>query len=114
MNSRAVVNTQDVTDEYKAFLAHTAKRIKELRRERGWTLRDMVVVHGYHDSNWRRMEREGVGSVQSLLRIAKAFGVPLSTITTGDITQDMTMQPNDPILHTTHCKQLTSATHRSV
>lgn len=84
MNNGAVVNTQDVTDEYKAFLAHTDKRIKELRRKRGLTLRDMVVVHGYHDSNWRRMEREGVGSVQSLLRIAKAFGVPLTTITIGD------------------------------
>jgi transcriptional regulator with XRE-family HTH domain len=76
-------DTQDVGEEYKAFLAHTAKRIKELRRERGLTLRDMVVVHGYHDSNWRRMEREGVGSVQGLLRIAKAFEVPLTTLTAG-------------------------------
>ncbi len=89
MITKAVVNTQDVTEEYKAFLAHTAKRIKELRRQRGLTLRDMVVVHGYHHSNWRRMEREGVGSVQSLLRIAKAFGVPLTTITTGDFTQKL-------------------------
>ena len=87
--TRAVVNTQDATEEYKAFLAHTAKRIKELRRERGLTLRDMVVVHGYHDSNWRRMEREGVGSVQSLLRVAKAFGVPLTTITAGDYPQEL-------------------------
>ena len=89
MNNGAVVNTQDVNEEYKAFLAHTAKRIEELRRQRGLTVRDMVVVHGYHDSNWRRMEREGVGSVQSLLRIAKAFGVPLTTITTGDFTQKL-------------------------
>ena len=88
MNTSAVVNTQDVTGEYKAFLAHTAKRIKQLRRQRGLTLRDMVVVHGYQDSNWRRMEREGVGSVQSLLRIAKAFGVPLTTSTTGDFTPE--------------------------
>ena len=70
MTTKTVVHTQDITDEYKAFLGHTAKRIKELRRQRGLTLRDMVVVHGYHDSNWRRMEREGVGRVQSLLRIA--------------------------------------------
>ena len=83
MSTGSFVDTQDVAEDYKAFLAHTAKRIKELRRERGLTLRDMVVVHGYHDSNWRRMEREGVGSVQSLLRIAKAFGVPLTTITAG-------------------------------
>ena len=89
MTTRAVVNTQDVTEEYKAFLAHTAKRIKELRRQRGLTLRDMVVVHGYHDSAWRRMEREGVGTVQSLLRIAKAFGVPLTKITAGDYPQEL-------------------------
>jgi transcriptional regulator with XRE-family HTH domain len=96
MNTGAVVNTQDVTEEYKAFLTHTAKRIKELRRERGLTLRDMVVVHGYHDSNWRRMEREGVGSVQSLLRIAKAFGVPLTTITTGDSSKEFDSSGKSP------------------
>jgi transcriptional regulator with XRE-family HTH domain len=83
MNTGGFVDTQDVAEDYKAFLAHTAKRIKELRRERGLTLRDMVVVHGYHDSNWRRMEREGVGSVQGLLRIAKAFAVPITTLTDG-------------------------------
>jgi transcriptional regulator with XRE-family HTH domain len=83
VNTEGFVDTQDVAKDYKAFLAHTAQRIKELRRERGLTLRDMVVVHGYHDSNWRRMEREGVGSVQGLLRIAKAFGVTLTTLTAG-------------------------------
>jgi transcriptional regulator with XRE-family HTH domain len=81
MNSGGFVDTQDVVEDYNAFLAHSAKRIKELRREHGLTLRDMVVVHGYHDSNWRRMEREGAGSVQGLLRIAKAFGVPLTALT---------------------------------
>ena len=89
MNTGAIVNTQDVTKEYKEFLAHTAKRIKELRLERGLTLRDMVVVHGYHDSNWRRMEREGVGNMQSLLRVAKAFAVPLTTITTENSRQKL-------------------------
>jgi hypothetical protein len=75
------VDAQDVTEDYRTFLAHTAQRIKELRRERGLSLQDMVVVHGFYDFNWRRMEREGVGSVQSLLRIAKAFGAPLTTLT---------------------------------
>ena len=77
------MNTQDVTEDYEQFLSQMAKRIKALRVERGLTLRDMVVVHGYHDSHWRRMEREGTGSVQSLLRIAKAFGLPLSVLTDG-------------------------------
>ncbi|WP_263385639.1 helix-turn-helix domain-containing protein [Granulicella arctica] len=83
MHTGSFVDTQDVAEDYKAFLAHTAKRIKELRRARGLKLRDMVVVHGYHDSNLIRMEREGVGSVQGLLRIAKAFGVPITTLTAG-------------------------------
>ncbi len=96
MNTRAVVNTQDVTEEYKAFLAHTAKRIKELRHERGLTLRDMVVVHGYHDSNWRRIERAGVGNMRSLLRVAKAFGVPLTMITTGDPRQELDNSSKKP------------------
>jgi hypothetical protein len=64
---------EDVGEEYRVFLAHTAKRIKELRRERGLTLRDMVVIHGYHDSNWRRMEREGVGSVQEITAHCEGF-----------------------------------------
>ena len=43
----------------------------------------MVVVHGYHDSQWRRMEREGAGGIQSLLRIAKAFDISLSALLNG-------------------------------
>ena len=77
------MDTQDVTKDYEQFLSEIAKRIKALRLERGLTLRDMVVIHGYHDSHWRRMEREGAGTVQSLLRIAKAFGVPMSTLVSG-------------------------------
>lgn len=77
------MGTQDVTEDYKEFLNQIAKRIKVLRQERGLTLRDMVVIHGYHDSNWRRMEREGVGTVHALLRVAKAFQVSLTTLTAG-------------------------------
>jgi transcriptional regulator with XRE-family HTH domain len=70
-------DTQDVNQDYEAFLGQVANQIKTLRKERGLTLRDMVVIHGYHDSNYRRMEREGIGGVQSLLRICKAFNVEL-------------------------------------
>ena len=77
------MDTQDVTEDYKEFLNQIAKRIKVLRRERGLTLRDMVVIHGYHDSNWRRMEPEGVGTVHALLRVAEAFHVCLTTLTAG-------------------------------
>ncbi len=39
--------------EYLRFLGG---RIKDVRKERGLTVRDMVVGHGYHESQWRRYE----------------------------------------------------------
>ncbi len=77
------MDTQDVDQDYEEFLKALAKQIKRMRNERGLTLRDMVVIHGYHDSQWRRMERDGAGGVQSLLRIAKAFGISLSVLLDG-------------------------------
>ncbi len=77
------MDTQDVDQDYDEFLKALARQIKKMRIERGLTLRDMVVTHGYHDSQWRRMEREGAGGVQSLLRISKAFGISLSTLLDG-------------------------------
>jgi transcriptional regulator with XRE-family HTH domain len=76
-------DTQDVDQDYEEFLKLVADRIKTLRLERGLSLRDMVVTHGYHDSNYRRIEREGAGGVQSLLRICKAFDISLSSLLDG-------------------------------
>ena len=76
-------DTQDVDQDYEEFLMLIAERIKTLRKERGLALRDMVVTHGYHDSNYRRIEREGAGGIQSLLRICKAFNVKLSDLLDG-------------------------------
>jgi Helix-turn-helix domain len=70
-------------DEYEEFLIALGRRIKQLRNERGLSLRDMVVLHGYHDSQWRRMERGGAGNVQSLLKIARAFQISLSELLEG-------------------------------
>ena len=77
------MGTQDVDQDYEDFLKALAKRIKVMRNQRGLTLRDMVLKHGYHDSQWRRMEREGAGGIQSLLRIEKAFDVSLSVLLDG-------------------------------
>ena len=76
-------DTQDVDQDYAEFLKLVAERIKTLRKMRGLTLRDMVVTHGYHDSNYRRIEREGAGGIQSLLRISKAFNISLSELLDG-------------------------------
>jgi transcriptional regulator with XRE-family HTH domain len=76
-------DTQDVDKDYDEFLNLLARRIKSLRLERNLSLRDMVVTHGYHDSNYRRIEREGAGGIQSLLRICKAFDVSLAYLLDG-------------------------------
>lgn len=76
-------DTQDVDYDYDEFLQLLAQRVKTLRLERDLSLRDMVVDHGYHDSNYRRIEREGVGGIQSLMRLCKAFHISLSELLDG-------------------------------
>lgn len=56
-------DTQDVRQEFDEFLDAIAERVRTLRLTRGLTLRDMVVRHGYHDSNYRWIEREGVSNI---------------------------------------------------
>jgi transcriptional regulator with XRE-family HTH domain len=73
----------DIDQDYAEFLKLLGMRIKQMRRERGLSLRDMVVKHNYHDSQWRKYERGGPINVPSLLKIAKAFGTSLSTLLEG-------------------------------
>ena len=67
-------------DEYEQFLKTLGGRIKQLRKERGLSLRDMVLQHGYNDSQWRKYERGGSINLQSLLKVAKVFGISLSKL----------------------------------
>ena len=34
--------------EYSAFLQALGARIRAMRKDRGWTYRDMVMRHGFH------------------------------------------------------------------
>lgn len=68
---------------YAQFMKALAGRIKTFRKERGLSLRDMVVKHDYHDSQWRKYEREGASSVSSLLRIARALDTTLTVLLDG-------------------------------
>ena len=70
-NGEAVCMSEEFDLEYEAFLKALGTRIKQLRNERGLTLKDMTVRHNYHDSQWRRYERGGSINVQSLLRSRK-------------------------------------------
>jgi transcriptional regulator with XRE-family HTH domain len=73
----------DIDQDYAEFLKLLGARIKQLRKERGLSLRDMVVKHNYHDSQWRKYERGGPINVPSLLKIAKSFGISLSALLFG-------------------------------
>ena len=72
---------QDEKQEYAQFLKALGAEIRAMRNEQGWTLRDMVVRHGFHLSAWQGYEAGRFGmSLPSLLRVAKALGMRPSTL----------------------------------
>lgn len=66
--------------DHGEFFAALGRRLKELRKERGWSLHTMVAVHGYYDAQWRKYEKGGPVTVDSLLKMATMFGVTLNTL----------------------------------
>ena len=73
----------EIEAESKAFFKALGVRIKTLRKERGWSLRDMIVLHGYHDTQWRKTERGESISIPSLLKLAKLFDLSVSKLLDG-------------------------------
>jgi hypothetical protein len=69
---------------YALLLEELGARIKKLRKERGLTLRDMVVQHGFHLTHWQAFERGKRGmALPSLLRIAEVLDVTLCDLLDG-------------------------------
>ena len=70
--------------EYARFLKVLGARIRGLRKEHGWSWRDMVVLHDFHISKWQGYESGRYGiSLPSLLRISKLFGMTVSELLEG-------------------------------
>ncbi len=66
------------------WLEELGARIKQLRKGRGWTLRDMVVQHGFHLTHWQGFERGKKGiSVPSLMQVAELFDMTLCHLLEG-------------------------------
>ena len=63
-----------------AFFAALGRRIKELRKERGWSLNYMHIRHGYVPSQWQRFETGKSVTIGSLLKMAEIFGIDLATL----------------------------------
>ncbi|WP_128915596.1 helix-turn-helix domain-containing protein [Granulicella sibirica] len=68
---------------YELFLKELGARLKQMRKERGWTLRTMVVEHKFHATHWQSFESGKAISVPSLLRACEAFDVPLEDLVRG-------------------------------
>ena len=66
--------------DQEEFFAALARRIKELRKERGWSLNYMNLTHGYVASQWQGFESGRVITLESLLRIAEIFEVEIGDL----------------------------------
>jgi transcriptional regulator with XRE-family HTH domain len=63
-----------------AFFAALGRRIKELRKERGWSLSHMHIRFGYVPSQWQRFEKGSSVTLGSLLRMAEIFDINLVSL----------------------------------
>jgi len=83
LNAAAVYRVEEVLPEIelKSFLASLGSRIKQLRKERELTMRDIMVRIGYYDAQWRNYEGGGSAlTIASLMKIAIALQVSLSEL----------------------------------
>ena len=69
--------------DYSVFSVELGKRIRQLRKESGLTLRALIVQHGFHLTQIQRIEKGDGISVPMLLRIAQTFQLPLETLVAG-------------------------------
>ena len=68
---------------YEKFLIELGTRIRQARKDRGWTMRDMIVLHGFHLSQWQNFEKGKAISVPSLLRICDVYAIDLEELVQG-------------------------------
>ena len=68
------------TQRYENTLKNLAKRVKELRMERGWTQEEMRD-HGFNYRHYQRIESGSTNpTLNTLHRLAKAFKVKISDL----------------------------------
>ena len=72
-----------LTYSYDEFLKQLGAKLRSMRLERGWSLRDMIVHHGYHLVQWQNLEKGKGLSVPSLLRLCQVFDVRLTELIEG-------------------------------
>lgn len=68
---------------YEAFLAELGVKLRQMRIDRGWTLRHMIVTHGFHLAHWQGFEKGKGISVPSLLRVCEVFDTSVEELVAG-------------------------------
>ena len=69
--------------EYRSFLQALGARIKQIRKEKNLRLIDIMIRTGYYDAQWRKYESGGSLNVGSLMKVALALDVSLTTLLDG-------------------------------
>lgn len=68
---------------YDKFLIELGRKLRQLRIDRGLTLRAMIVEHGFHLAQWQGFEKGKGISVPSLLRMCEVFDLRLEDLIGG-------------------------------
>ncbi len=76
--------TEDLLQySYESFLKELGGRLRQMRTARGWTLRHMIVAHGFHLAHWQGFEKGKGISVPSLLRVCEVFDISAEDLIAG-------------------------------
>ena len=76
----AAMSGKAFNPNHEAFFVAFGSRVKQLRLSRGWSLRDMVVQHGYHASQWQVFEKGSNVTLDSVLRMATVFDLSVTEL----------------------------------
>ena len=70
-------------EEFKCFLKALGTRIRTLRKDKNFNMRDIMIATGYYDAQWRKYESGGSMNLMSLMKVAMALDVSLSELFDG-------------------------------
>ena len=68
---------------YEDFLRELGAKLRQMRLDRGWTLRRMIVEYGFHLAQWQGFEKGKGMSVPTLLRLCELFDLSLEELIGG-------------------------------
>ncbi len=68
---------------YEVFLKELGVKLRQMRKDRGWSLRHMVLQHRFHITHWQGFEKGKAMSMPSLLRVCEVFETRLEDLVAG-------------------------------